>query len=407
MIGVFAHSSMDRPMAAAALALALFGAVMVPSASVSLGDGIWLRHWVYLAIAGGGFALLLFIPTTVWLRLRFYALAAAFALCVAVLIPGIGREVNGARRWIDLGVFTLQSSEFTKVLVLIYLAGFLQRFEHLGSEIGRPLVVPLVLLVALCALLLAEPDFGSVVVLTLLTCGLLFLAGVRLRLFLLIGTIAGLLFAVLILKTPYRLKRFASFTDPWSVAFGDGYQLTQSLIAFGRGGFAGQGFGEGVQKLGYLPEAHNDFIFAVVVEELGLIGALLLMLVFAVLVVRIFAIARRAAQQEHWHGAYLAYGAGLLLGGQFLINIGVNTGVLPTKGLTLPLISAGGNSLIATGLLLGLAFRVQLECDQPTRQVRSKARRSRGTRSGVAGKRATNKSGNKKSRSKAGGVADE
>ncbi|MFK7912915.1 MAG: putative lipid II flippase FtsW [Pseudomonadales bacterium] len=407
MIGVFAHSSMDRTMAAAALALALFGAIMVPSASVALGDGIWLRHWIYLAIAGTGFAALLLIPTTIWLQLRFYALAVAFALCLAVLVPGIGREVNGARRWIDLGFFTLQSSEFTKVLVLIYLAGFLQRFEHLGSEMGRPLLVPLVLLVALCALLLAEPDFGTVVVLTLLTCGLLFLAGVRLRLFLLIGAVAGLLFAVLVLKTPYRLKRFASFTDPWSVAFGDGYQLTQSLIAFGRGGFAGQGLGEGVQKLGYLPEAHNDFIFAVVVEELGLLGALLLMLVFAILIVRIFAIARRAAQQEHWHGAYLAYGAGLLLGGQFLINIGVNTGVLPTKGLTLPLISFGGNSLIASGLLLGLAFRVQLECDQPTRQVRSKSRRSRVRQPKATGKAAAGKRTPSKSRSKASKAADE
>lgn len=380
MMAVFAQASIDRTLSASTLALVLLGVIMVPSAAVALGDGIWLRHWVYLGVAAAAFAVVLLIPSTFWLRMRWYALAVAFVLCAAVLVPGIGREVNGARRWIDLGFFTLQSAEFTKVLVLLYLAGFLQRFEHLGSEIGRPLLLPLALLAALCVLLLAEPDFGTVVVLTMLTCGLLFLAGVRLRLFLLIGTVAGLLFAGLVLKTPYRLKRFASFTDPWSVAFGDGYQLTQSLIAFGRGGFVGQGLGEGVQKLGYLPEAHNDFIFAVIVEELGLIGALLLMLVFVVLVLRVLAIARRAVQQEHWHGAYLAYGAALLLGGQFLINIGVNTGVLPTKGLTLPLVSFGGNSLIASGILLGLAFRVQLECDQPTRQVRSKARRSRVTK---------------------------
>lgn len=347
---------------------------MVPSAAVALGDSFWLRHWAYLGIAGGGFAIMLLIPTHVWLRLRVAALALAFVLCALVLVKGIGREVNGARRWIDLGVFTLQSSEFAKLLVLIYLAGFLQRYERRGSELTSGLVLPLGLIVALSALLLAEPDFGTVVVIALLTCTLLFVAGVRLRLFLLVASVALALFAALIYWQPYRLARFASFTDPWSVAFGDGYQLTQSLIAFGRGGYLGQGLGEGVQKLHYLPEAHNDFIFAVIVEELGLAGALLLMALFVVLVWRLLGVARRAAAQEHWHGSYLAYGAALLLGGQFLINVGVSTGVLPTKGLTLPLISFGGNSLIVSGLLLGLGFRVQLECDGPLRKGRAATR---------------------------------
>ncbi len=375
MIGILRDSQSDHWLVISALALVALGAVMVPSAAVALGDGFWMKHWLYLAVAGCAFAAMLLIPTAFWLRMRIAALALAFFLCAVVLVSGVGREVNGARRWIDLGFFTLQGSEFTKVLVLIYLAGFLQRYEHRGSDLTTALVLPLGLLVVLSALLLAEPDFGTVVVLTVLTCALLFLAGVRLRLFILVALVALSLFAALIYWQPYRLARFASFTDPWSVAFGDGYQLTQSLIAFGRGGFFGQGLGEGVQKLHYLPEAHNDFIFAVIVEELGMVGALLLMLVFVVLVTRLLGVAARAAKQEHWHGSYLAYGAAVLLGGQFLINVGVNTGALPTKGLTLPLISFGGNSLIASGLLLGLGFRVQLECDRPTRAGRGAARR--------------------------------
>lgn len=375
MIGVLRQTSIDPVLLAAVLALATFSALIVPSAAVDLGSSVWLKHWVDLSVAGCAFAVTLLLPTTLWLRLRYVALGVALVLCVLVLVPGLGKSVKGAQRWIDLGFFTLQSSEFAKVLVLIFLAGVLQRFGHRGQDLRHELWLILLPLVALWALLLAEPDFGTVVVLAFLTLALLFLAGVRLRLFLAVIGTALAAFAALVYAQPYRLARFTSFADPWADPFRDGYQLTQSLIAFGRGGFFGQGLGEGVQKLEYLPEAHNDFIFAVIVEELGLIGALALMAVFAVLVLRLLSVGRRAALQEHWHGSYLAYGAALLLGGQFLINIGVNSGALPTKGLTLPLISFGGNSLIVCAILLALAFRVQLECDRPVREVRGAARR--------------------------------
>jgi len=222
-------------------------------------------------------------------------------------------------------------------------------------------VRPLALVGLLCGMLLLEPDFGSVVVLAGVTGGVLFLAGARLRHFLLIVLVAVLLLAVLSVLQPYRLQRLVTFLDPWAVAYGSGYQLTQALIAFGRGDLFGLGLGAGIQKLLYLPEAHNDFIFAVVAEELGLIGALVVFGLLIALVLRIFRIAGKALADERPFAGYLAYGTALLLGIQCVINVGVNTGTLPTKGLTLPFISYGGNSLIVCCALIGLVLRVQLE----------------------------------------------
>ncbi|MEM1231389.1 MAG: putative lipid II flippase FtsW [Pseudomonadota bacterium] len=391
MIGVWRQAAIDPVLLAAALALATFSALMVPSAAVVLGDALTLRHWAYLGVAAVTFAAALLVPTSLWLRLRYPALILALVLCALVLVPGVGLVTKGARRWIDLGFFTLQSSEFAKVLVLIFFAGVLQQYEHRGRELRGELWRVFVPLLVLSALLLAEPDFGTVVVLWFLAIALLFLAGVRLRLFALMIGAVGVAFAALIVWQPYRLARVTSFINPWADPYRDGYQLTQSLIAFGRGGYFGQGLGEGVQKLEYLPDAHNDFIFAVIVEEFGLIGALTLIVVFAALVLRLLSIGRRAALQEHWHGSYLAYGVALLLGGQFLINLGVSSGALPTKGLTLPFVSFGGNSLIVCALLLALAVRVQIESDRPLREVRGAARRrrrpttsGRGVRKGTA-----------------------
>jgi cell division protein FtsW len=217
------------------------------------------------------------------------------------------------------------------------------------------------MLAVVCGLLLLQPDFGTAVVLCATACGLLFVAGARLRHFLAVVALGAAALVGIAVLQPYRLDRLVSFADPWQFAFGSGYQLTQALIAFGRGEIFGLGLGEGIQKLFYLPEAHNDFIFAVIAEELGLVGALTVLSLFAVLVVRILRVGRQALDAGTAFGGYLVYGVGLLLGVQCLINLGVNTGVLPTKGLTLPFVSYGGNSLVVSCAMIGLVLRVQLE----------------------------------------------
>ena len=278
-------------------------------------------------------------------------------------MPGVGRDVNGATRSIGLGAFSLQASEAAKFLLLVYLAGYLARFSDVVRDKPMALLLPLSMMAVVAVLLLMEPDFGSVVVLGVTTCALLFVAGARLRHFLLIVAIAILFLTVLAIWQPYRLERVITFSNPWQFAFGSGYQLTQSLIAFGRGELFGLGLGEGIQKLFYLPEAHNDFIFAIIAEELGLIGAIVVLGLLAFMVVRILRVARNAISEGRLFGGYLAYGVGVLLGVQCLINLGVNTGLLPTKGLTLPFISFGGNSLVVCCAMLALTLRVQLEGD--------------------------------------------
>jgi cell division protein FtsW len=255
----------------------------------------------------------------------------------------------------------VQPAETAKLFVLVYFAGYLARFHEAIVDDARALVRPLVALGIVCALLLLQPDFGTTVVLGAMAVGMLFVAGARLRHFLLIVSIGALMVAALAILQPYRMQRLISFVDPWEFAFSSGYQLTQALIAFGRGEIFGLGLGEGIQKLFYLPEAHNDFIYAVVAEELGLVGALTLLVLFAVLVMRVLRIGRRALVEGDRFGGYLAYGVGLTLGIQCLINLGVNTGILPTKGLTLPFVSFGGNSLVVSSVMLALVLRLQYE----------------------------------------------
>lgn len=363
----------DTPLAVMSLTIIAFGTVMVASASVAHGTVFWHKHLLSTGLGVGLFALAALLPLTVWQRMHRLGWVLAFVLCCAVLIPGIGVQVNGAYRWIDLGVARVHVAEYVKLLVLIYLAGYLARYQlevHKGrASEALPvastweLLRPLLLVGVVLALLLLEPDFGSVVVLAISVCALIFVAGVRLRLFLLMALLVVAAIALLAVAQPYRMERLISFTDPWAFAYGSGYQLTQALIAFGRGGYFGLGLGEGVQKLFYLPEAHNDFIFAVVVEELGLLGALALVLVFCFLVLRILRVARLALQRGHRFGGFLATGIGVLLGVQCLINFGVNTGLLPTKGLTLPFVSYGGHSLMVSYLMLGLVFRVAMDSE--------------------------------------------
>jgi cell division protein FtsW len=281
--------------------------------------------------------------------------------------------VNGAQRWIRLGGFTLQASEFAKPLLLLYMAGYLsrpavnalargKRKSQDSAQANMVKLLPAALAVtSLGSLLLLQPDFGATVVLAVMTIGMLFVAGTRLGYFILLVLAAAAVLALLIVVQPYRWNRLVSFSDPWSHAFGGGYQLTQALIGFGRGDWFGLGLGEGVQKLFYLPEAHNDFILAVIAEELGIVGVLAVLALLLLVVYRAFRSGRRALNAGLPFAGYLCYGVGLLLGVQVLFNAGVNTGLLPTKGLTLPFISYGGNSLLVCCALLGLVARADIE----------------------------------------------
>ncbi len=334
---------------------------MVASASVAMNGDHLVRHGAYLGVALAVFLVVLKVPLSVWCRCRHLAGLAALALCALVLVPGIGQSVNGATRWIDLGIVSAQPSEIARFLLLVYLAGFLARNDDALKQKGRVLLAPLVLVGAILALLVAEPDIGSVVVLGCAVGALVFLAGIPLRYFVPLAFAGAGLFSYLAVAQPYRLERLVSFIDPWATANTSGYQLVQALIAFGRGEVFGLGLGAGIQKLYYLPEAHNDFIFAVIAEELGLVGALALLFLLAFLVHRILAVGRRQLAQGEKFGGYLCYGVGVALGVQAMINLGVASGLLPTKGLTLPFVSYGGNSLIACCALVGLVVRAQWE----------------------------------------------
>lgn len=346
------------------LALLVVGVVMVASASAGRPGGTdphLLKHLAMVLASLLVFAVCAAIPLRVWQAVHKPCLLVAIALCALVLLPFLSVELNGARRWLDLGWARFQPAEAAKLLVAVYLAGYVARAgERLATE-WSAWCLPLAWIGVLLALVLCQPDFGSVVVLAALAVGLLFLGGTRLRDFALLVLLGGLALAVAAMVQPYRVARLVTFLDPWATQFDGGYQLTQALIAFGRGGYAGLGLGQGVQKLFYLPEAHNDFIFAVIAEELGLFGAVGVLALFAVLTLRMLRIARAASAGRRVFAALLAYAAALLIGGQALINAGVNTGVLPTKGLTLPFISFGGNSLLVCSALVALALRAHYE----------------------------------------------
>ncbi|CAK0750601.1 essential cell division protein FtsW [Gammaproteobacteria bacterium] len=356
---------LDTPLLVGVLGLILMGLIMVGSASISIatdqsGNPFYflIRQGVYVGL---GLLLgwqVLRIPLRFWERLGPHLLLFGMGLLVIVLIPGIGRNVNGSSRWLGFGPLTIQPSEFVKLFSIIYLSGYVVRR---GTEVRRSVwgfVKPLLVLGLIAFLLLLEPDFGTSVVVLVTSMGVLFLAGVRVWQFvvLLIPVISGLM--VLAVVSPYRLQRVLSFLDPWQDAFGKGYQLTQALIAFGRGEWFGVGLGGSVQKLHYLPEAHTDFLLSVLAEELGLAGILLIIGLFSFVVWRIFHIAERAERTNNPFAAYLCYGVALWIGFQAFINIGVNMGILPTKGLTLPLMSYGGSSVMVTCMAVALLLRV-------------------------------------------------
>ncbi len=349
-------------------AILLLGLVMVTSASISIasketGDVFYyLERQLILSIVGCATAALVFcLPTRLLERISTPLLIAAFLLLMMVFIPGLGHSVNGSRRWVRLGFLNFQVSELTRVFVLIYVASYaVRRSEELRTSL-KGLAKPLGLLCLVGVLLLAEPDFGAATVLFATGFGLLFVAGAQLRWTVGMIIVAGAGFGALALASPYRVARMKSFLDPWAHYENSGFQLAQSLIAIGRGEWFGVGLGGSVQKLFYLPEAHTDFLFAVLAEELGLVGVVLTLGLFIALVWRSFHIARLAQNVGLQFASYLAVGFGLWLGLQAFINIGVNMGALPTKGLTLPLMSYGRSSLIVTIAWVGILLRVYHE----------------------------------------------
>ncbi len=359
-----------------AATLMLTGFVMISSASldVALEDNgtpwfYMLRQGVFMLLALLLALLLVRIPIHFWEKHGHWCMFAAAALLVLVLVPGVGRGVNGSHRWLPLGPINLQASEVAKFCMVIYMAGYLVRRLQEVRTSWSGIVKPALPLGVYVGLLYLEPDFGAVVVLTGTVMGMIFLGGMRFSQFLLVAVGAASLLVAVVGLQPYRVARLQSFMDPWQDPFGTGYQLSQAQIAFGRGDWFGTGLGNSVQKLFYLPEAHTDFVYSVLAEELGLIGALALVALYAVLVVRIFLIGRRAEDGGEFFKAYLTYGFAIILAGQALINIGVNVGALPTKGLTLPLVSYGGSSLLVSTAMLALVLRVDYELKRKALQA--------------------------------------
>jgi cell division protein FtsW len=357
-------------------ALLLVGLVMVASASIGVSERatgtpfhLFQRQLAYVCLGFVAAAVAVSIPTAIWDKYSKVLMGAAFLLLLVVLVPGIGYEVNGSRRWLRLGIMNFQISELARVLLLTYIASYaVRRAEELRASF-KGFIKPVLVLGAAAALLLLEPDFGAATVLMATGLGVLFLAGVRL-LHLVVPLVLGVgAMATLALTSSYRLRRITSFRNPWEDAFDSGFQLTQSLIAIGRGEWFGVGLGSSVQKLFYLPEAHTDFVFAVLAEEFGLVGVVVVLGLFAVLVGRALAISRNAARAGLAFQSLLAAAVGIWLGLQVFVNVGVNMGLLPTKGLTLPLLSYGGSSMLVTLGWLGVLLRVHHETEATGRSA--------------------------------------
>ena len=363
----------DQALVFVAMALMLWGLVMVYSASVAMPDNpkfaryehthFLLRHIFSLAVALVVAVLAFQIPMSTWEKLAPWLFIAALALLVIVLIPFIGRGVNGARRWISLGVFNFQPSELAKFAVLIYAADYMVRKMEVKERFFRAVLPMGAALAVVGMLLLAEPDMGAFLVIAVIAMGILFLGGVNARMFFFIAAIVILAFVVMIWASDWRRERIFAYLDPWSAkhAIGKGYQLSHSLIAFGRGELTGVGLGGSIEKLHWLPEAHTDFLLAVIGEEFGLVGVLVIMALFVWLIRRIMHIGRQAVAMDRLFSGLVAQGVGIWIGFQSLINMGVNLGALPTKGLTLPFMSYGGSAILMNVLALAVVLRVDHE----------------------------------------------
>ncbi len=364
----------DRQLLALAITLMLIGMVMVASASITEGislrdDGFFFlkRHLIFLVLCLLAASATLYVPLQKWQQWGGHLLIFSIFLLFVVLVAG--HSVNGARRWLPLGPFNLQPAEMAKLVLITYLSSYLlRRMDEVRGQISG-FLKPLGLVFFMALFLLAQPDLGSVVVLFVTTLGLLFLAGARLIQFIMMIMMGVAALVMLILFEPYRMRRVTSFLDPWADPFGSGYQLTQSLMAFGRGGFFGQGLGNSVQKLEYLPEAHTDFVFAILGEELGYLGVLVVLCMQLALALKALQIGRLALNDKRLFEGYVGCGIGIWFSFQTVINVGAAAGMLPTKGLTLPLISYGGSSLIAMSVAVALLLRIDFEMRLARNQV--------------------------------------
>jgi len=377
----------DRGLLAVSGVLLLAGLVMVASASITLADRQYGEPFYYFTRQGWAAAVgllfagaLLMVPMRVWQALSPWLAVVAFVLLLSVLVPGLGRTVNGSTRWLALGgINVIQVSEPARLLLLLYLCGYVVRHgETLRSSL-LGYAKPMAVVTLACGLLLLQPDFGAAALLVGIALAVLFAGGARLRELALSVLLFGAALGALALLSPYRLARLTGFMDPWADPYDSGFQLTQSLIAIGTGEWLGLGLGSSVQKLFYLPEAHTDFVFAVIAEEFGLVGSVCIILLFAALVWRALVVADAAARRDAVFEATLAFGIAVWLGTQAAINLGVNMGILPTKGLTLPLVSYGRSSLLVVLAALGLLVRIDLE---NRRRPGTQRRRSRGREGG-------------------------
>jgi cell division protein FtsW len=376
--------SFDVSLAWSALLLLALGLVMVYSASIAMAEAsahtgyrAWYflaRHAVFLAL---GLVVAFFafqVPVKVWQRSAIWLFAGCAVLLVLVLVPGIGKSVNGSKRWLSLVIVNIQPSEFMKLAAVLYAASYAVRkaaFLHAEQPLRQTLLrgfAPLsAVMVLIGGLLLLEPDFGAFVVILAIAFGILFLGGLDWRLFFGLVLLLPVALAAILIAAPYRVKRLTNFIDPWSDPLHKGYQLSHSLIAFGRGEWTGVGLGSSVEKLLYLPEAHTDFLLAVIAEELGFIGVAAVIALFAWLLFRAYAIGRQAARLSRPFAALVAHGIGVWIGVQTFINMGVNMGVLPTKGLTLPLLSFGGSGIVVNCIAVAVLLRIDYENRQMLR----------------------------------------
>jgi len=364
-------SPLDQGLLWSATVLLAIGLVMVYSASIAMADAerftgfrptyFLTRHSLYL-VAGLVVAFATFkVPVWLWEKAAPWLFILGIGMLVAVLVPGIGRDVNGARRWIPLGFMGFQPSELVKLFAVLYAADYTVRKAAFMDDFRKGFLPMFAVMTFVAAVLLREPDFGALVVITTIAMSILFLGGLNWRLFAGLAVLLALAFVVLIVSSPYRLQRILGFMDPWADAYGKGYQLSHSLIAFGRGEWFGVGLGASVEKLFYLPEAHTDFLMAVIAEELGFAGVAAVITLFLFLVHRAFAVGRQAASLEKYYAALVAQGIGVWLAAQAFINMGVNMGLLPTKGLTLPLLSFGGTGIVVNCMAIAILLRIDWE----------------------------------------------
>ena len=361
-------SPIDPVLSAITLALLVFGSIMVGSASMEIGVRDYgnpfhlvATHHIYIFLGLLSFVFVLGLPIIFWEKMSWLFLIISLLLLSAVLVPGIGKEVNGSTRWIQIGPINLQGSEFVKLFFLVYLAKSLASKKDESLTKYKTFLAPIFFLSLIVLLLMQQPDFGASIVLIFASVAVLYLSGVSSRFLVPFGFLIFIFIIIFSLAQPYRFERIISFFDPWHDPFGSGYQLTQALIAFGRGEWLGLGLGNSIQKLFFLPEAHTDFIFSIIGEELGFVGAASVVLLFLVLVIRGLSIGNSARRKGMNFHSSLAYGISILLGVQSVVNLGVNLGVLPTKGITLPFISYGGNSLVVCLVMVAILLRIEIE----------------------------------------------